>query len=127
MTTTAEFPDELDLRDRDDGTYNLLSAFRYAGSAIVKGTIEVPAGFNTDFASVPRIFRNLLPPDGPYGRAAVIHDYLYSTHGLGGELTREQCDRILLEAMKRLGVSWITRMTIFWAVRAGGQSHWDAK
>lgn len=39
--------------------------------------IEVPAGFVTDFATVPRVFWILLPPDGKYARASSIHDYLY--------------------------------------------------
>ncbi len=39
--------------------------------------IHVPAGFVTDLASVPRIFWTLLPPDGKYAKAAIIHDYLY--------------------------------------------------
>jgi len=121
------FPDELDLRDNDDGTFTLLTPFRYGPSAIAGRMLQVPAQFATDFASVPRLFWNLLPPDGPYGRAAVVHDYLYSTHGLHGELAREQCDEILLEAMTALGVHFLTREIIYAAVRAFGQSHWDAK
>ncbi|WP_139385602.1 DUF1353 domain-containing protein, partial [Salmonella enterica] len=39
--------------------------------------IEVPAGFVTDFASVPRIFWTILPSDGKYAKAAIIYDYLY--------------------------------------------------
>ena len=38
--------------------------------------IDVHAGFVTDFASVPRFFWRVLPPTGPYGKAAVIHDRL---------------------------------------------------
>ena len=40
--------------------------------------IVVPPHFVTDFASVPRPFRWLAPPDGPYAAASVIHDWLYS-------------------------------------------------
>lgn len=39
--------------------------------------ISVPAGFVTDLATIPRIFWTLLPPDGKYAKAAIIHDYLY--------------------------------------------------
>ncbi|ECG8634089.1 DUF1353 domain-containing protein, partial [Salmonella enterica subsp. salamae] len=39
--------------------------------------IEVPAGFVTDLATIPRIFWSLMPPDGKYAKAAIIHDYLY--------------------------------------------------
>lgn len=41
----------------------------------------VPKGFVTDFASVPEILQGLIPPTGRYGKAAVIHDYLYRTAG----------------------------------------------
>src|SRR5256885_9984018 len=39
--------------------------------------VEVPKGFVTDLASVPRIFWSYLRPDGNYAYAAIIHDYLY--------------------------------------------------
>src|SRR5581483_3844288 len=39
--------------------------------------IEVPHGFVTDGASIPRPLWWLLPTWGTYSRAAVIHDYLY--------------------------------------------------
>jgi len=121
-----EFPDPLDLQDNNNETYTLLAPFRYGPSAIARHIIDVPAGFITDFASVPKIVWNILPPDGPYGRAAVVHDYLYSTKGLGGELTRAQCDGILLEAMKALAVGGLVQAVIYRAVRLFGQSHWDA-
>lgn len=52
--------------------------------------IEVPAGFVTDLASVPRIFWTLLPPDGKYAKAAIIHDYLYDN----ALRTKKEADRI---------------------------------
>jgi hypothetical protein len=38
--------------------------------------IEVPSGYRTDFASIPRFFWRIFPPDGPYRDAAVVHDWL---------------------------------------------------
>lgn len=122
----AVFPDELDIRDNDNETYTTLSPFRYGPSAIAGHVITVPKDFTTDFASIPKPFWGILPPDGPYGRAAVVHDYLYSTQGMGGELTRLQCDEILLEAMKALGVGWLTRGIIYRAVRIFGAGHFHA-
>ena len=43
--------------------------------------IVVPAGFVTDFASVPFGVRNLFPALGPWGRPAIIHDFLYRVRG----------------------------------------------
>jgi hypothetical protein len=68
------FHTPLDLEVADDGRqYRLLTAFQYDSSLT---TITVPAGFVTDFASVPKLFWNLLPPTGRYGKAAVVHDVL---------------------------------------------------
>jgi len=39
-------------------------------------TITVPAGFRTDFASVPALTASLIPRTGPWDEAAVLHDYL---------------------------------------------------
>lgn len=84
------------------------------GSADV---ITVPRGFVTDFASVPRVLWNILPPTGGYGEAAVIHDYLYRTPG---KATKRQADAVLLEAMKQKGVDWLARWIIYLGVRIGG-------
>lgn len=60
--------------------------------------ITVPAGFVTDFASIPRLFWRILPPWGSYNRAAVVHDFLYHTH----YTTRAEADLIFLWLMKEL-------------------------
>ena len=43
--------------------------------------IEVPVGFETDGASLPEFMRLFLAVWGTYGRAAVVHDYLYRLIG----------------------------------------------
>lgn len=40
--------------------------------------IEIPAGFETDGATIPAALRLILAVWGSYGRAAALHDYLYS-------------------------------------------------
>jgi hypothetical protein len=62
-------------------------------------TIVVPSGEINDLASIPRIFRRIFSINGPSRPAAALHDYLYSTLGLEGELTRKECDTIFLDAM----------------------------
>lgn len=49
----------------------------------VPGVTEIPAGFFTDFASVPRILWSLIPPQGEAQPASVLHDYFYTVHPLG--------------------------------------------
>ena len=44
----------------------------------IKKVIEVPVGFKTDFASIPRLAWIIVGhPCGEYKKAAVIHDFLY--------------------------------------------------
>ncbi len=101
----------------DGRRWLLCDAFTF-GSVVLQRVVAVPAGFMTDFASIPRVLWNLLPPTGTYGKAAVIHDFLYRTPFA---CTRKEADQVLAEAMADLGVRWITRQIIYRAVRAGGR------
>lgn len=96
--------------------FRLLSDFRYLSSA---GVITVPAGFETDGASIPKLFWTLFAPFGPYFHAAVIHDYLYSAHN--DKFSRLQSDLIFKEAMYNSNVRWPTREVVFNAVRSFGK------
>ncbi|TCJ15227.1 DUF1353 domain-containing protein [Parasulfuritortus cantonensis] len=83
--------------------------------------IVVPKGFVTDFASIPKPLWSFgLSPHGQYGRAAVIHDFLYWTQGC----SRVQSDRLLLIAMKESKVGSFDELAIFAGVSAGGESAW---
>lgn len=42
-----------------------------------KKAIRIPKGFIWDLSTTPRIFWNIVPPDGDFELAALIHDYLY--------------------------------------------------
>ena len=98
--------------------------------------IRVPKGFVTDLASIPRPFWVLLPPDGPWTKAAVIHDFLYYTGGTGvwnhhpsgntrkTPYTRAEADWILRDAMQDRGVGGFSREIIYLAVRVGGGAGW---
>jgi hypothetical protein len=98
-------------------------------------TITVARGFVTDLTSVPRVGWMLLPPDGPWVKAAVIHDFLYATEGDGKmwdhegntrptPYTRKEADWILRDALQNRGVGWVTRNIIWLAVRIGGSLGW---
>ena len=62
--------------------------------------VNVPVGFVTDFASIPRIFWSVLPPDGKYTHPAIVHDYLYWTQ----RGPREDADQILKIMMEDFSV-----------------------
>ncbi|EAN7516516.1 DUF1353 domain-containing protein [Salmonella enterica] len=79
--------------------------------------IEVPAGFVTDLATIPRIFWSLMPPDGKYAKAAIIHDYLYDN----ALRTKKEADLIFLDGMTVLGVARWKRTIMYYAVRLFGQ------
>lgn len=113
----SHFQVPLNLRYIDGRNWLLTNPFTF-GSAILERVIEVPDGFTTDFASIPRILWNIYPPTGVYGKPAVIHDFLYRTAYYA---TRAQADAVLLEAMIELGVSKWTREIIYRGVRIGGQ------
>lgn len=104
--------------DTSDNTrFELHEAFTYrVGSEDSERSITVPKGFRTDFASVPRIFWRIVPPVGLYGKAAVLHDWLYFSEFA----TREEADDIFLEAMEVLGVPKYRRLTMYYAVRLFG-------
>ena len=78
--------------------------------------ICVPVGFKTDLASIPRPLWFIVPPDGSYTPAAVVHDYLYRT----GLTDRATADRIFIEAMKHCGTWKVVRGAIYATVRAFG-------
>lgn len=97
--------------------------------------ITVPAGFVTDLTSVPRLVWSFYPPDGPWVKAAVIHDFLYYTKGTGewhGRVginrptpyTRKEADDILKEGMADRGIGSWEQGVIWTAVRAGGAGGW---
>jgi hypothetical protein len=84
--------------------------------------VRVPVGFVTDFASIPRAFWSLLPPDALYTYPAILHDYLYwDQRG-----TRADADLTLRYAMEEFKVSKPTIETIYAGVRVGGELAWRA-
>ena len=75
--------------------------------------VTVPKGFKTDFASVPRGLWNILPPDGKYTQAAVLHDYILSAN----IYPFKKADYVFYEAMGILGVPKWKRITMYMAIR----------
>jgi len=105
----------------DGRTWILLCDFGYEiGQEGSNNVIDVPVGFYTDFASIPRLLWSFLPQWGKYGNAAVIHDFLYWDQSR----SRKKADEILLEGMVILEVGFIKRYLIYWAVRLWGWWAW---
>lgn len=113
--------------DQADGvTAKLLRALEYTTSDGWR--IRVPAGFLTDFASIPRLLWALIPPRGKYNRAAIIHDFLYKfaprDPSTGVACTRGRADSIMREACENLGERATRRWAIYSGVRSGGWLPW---
>lgn len=88
--------------------------------------IIVPAGFITDFASIPRPVKALINPVGRIRAGALVHDYLYHVRGElpDRKLTRRECDQIFLTIMKYSDMPFIKRHLAYRGVRLGGWLFW---
>lgn len=108
-----------DASNVDDGQWLVAAPFLYQ-SDVAGQTFTVPVGFQTDLASVPRLPIVFLLTGDTSREAAVVHDYLYSTH----LVPRNVADAVLREASAVTQVpSW--RRWLMWAgVRVFGGSHW---
>jgi len=91
------------------------------------GAITVKAGARTDGASIPRLLWSLVGTpmrDSRVTPAAIIHDQLYATCGIGGQLSRESCDAIFYRALRAAGCP-PHRAWLYWSgVRSGGWIGW---
>jgi hypothetical protein len=84
-------------------------------------TITIPAGYTTDFASVPRVFRGFVWGTGRQNLAVLIHDWLYDNR-IG---TRLAADREMLYWLLKAGCSTLKAYAMYYACRIGGKSWWD--
>ena len=87
----------------------------------IKVSIEIPEGFETDFASIPRILWPLFPPDGPWLEASIVHDYCYREPV---PFSRFFADALFRELMARYGVPRWRRVLFYYAVRLCGWLWW---
>lgn len=128
LVLRAFAPAELESIESPRQLYELREDFVYESPAF--GTIHVPAGFKTDFASIPSFALWYVNDDAPQILfASVVHDYLYTQRGDLGRgtnliLSRAACDSVLREAMLASGARKAQALVVYYAVRAGGGSHW---
>lgn len=106
------------------------------------GDFTVPAGFRTDFASVPRVVQWLIPSYGRYTLAAIVHDWLcvdlkryYNEvshyldamshlwpnpgHPAPPVASSRDTDGIFRRIMRELGVPFLRRWVMWTGVRWG--------
>lgn len=87
----------------------------------------VPAGYITDFLSLPLASRILWRKDGAGKYASVLHDYAYSS--LGMDWSRKDADRLFRRALKAdpEHPPKIRQWLFYRAVRFGGKAWWDKR
>lgn len=119
----SSFTSPLKASPLDNGRdWEILEEFTYFVGELDSNThVTVPVGFVTDFASVPRMLWSIIPPWGKYGKAAIIHDYLWLGYTMVVEGRQTPVDRktanlIFLEAMGVLDVNVCIRYPMYWAV-----------
>lgn len=82
--------------------------------------ITIPAGFRTDFASVPGIAQGVFRSVGDHNLADMLHDYLYTSH----IMSRAEADQeflIYMRVLRPLRKSWLDNHLRWLAVRIGGR------
>lgn len=99
-------------------TWRLLAPFAFDSSAV--GVIEVPAGFVTNFCSVPRAPLTAWLFGDMGDRAGTLHDWLYTSR-----LDRSTCDAVLYEALLADSVPRWRAWCMWQGVRLGGASHYE--
>lgn len=119
---------------------NYLYRWEYHG---IIYSIEVPAGFEYDGASVPRIVWTLtgILPDGLQRAGALVHDFIYRYKGdlpvgsycelskgyavpVGKLWKRSEADGLFRKMMKEAGVGKLKRYVMYYAVRTFGLKAW---
>lgn len=115
----SEFLTDLKASLKNGDSVWVLDAPLIYASKIMNRLIEVPEGFETDFASVPRIPIAYLAFGDRAHREAVLHDYLYRIDSWP-VVTFMTANRVFLEAMKVRGKGFFTRWSMYLGVCAGG-------
>lgn len=111
------FQSDLIVQELGPHRWEVREELKYQGS---HEPLSVPAGKETDFASVPKQLRWLVPKYGVYNKAAVLHDHLCKL-AEKDEFDRSDADGIFRRSMRELGVGYIRRWVMWAAVRLGGK------
>lgn len=105
-------------KDAGRALWRLYAPLVYASDIL--GSLTVPAGFETDYASVPRIpFAYWLTGDTAHA-SAVVHDYLCREWYENARITWGLAATVFGEAMKAEGVPAWRRWMMVQAVRLAG-------
>jgi hypothetical protein len=119
IITNFVFADDLWLfRNRESGNDALfILGVAYRAMFDMDGvthTVTVPPGFQTDFASIPRVFQNVITKLGPHIEAAVVHDYLCVTKPWTSEVAADIFYAGMLAGGTPKRTAWIMWKAVCW-------------
>jgi hypothetical protein len=124
MPRKSGFITALQVEKVTEDDWILLQPLRYYSESLGKEVV-VPAGFVTDFASVPRWPFIYWFTGGKADAPSVLHDWFYRTNT--EDITRAGADALLAEAMAARGY-WKARIWMMWlGVRIGGYWSYDKR
>lgn len=102
------------------------TTFEVTRDIVYKGKNEifvVPAGFCTDFASVPRIAVWLIPKFGKWTLAAILHDWFCAVAIAAGIISPRDADAIFRRVSREYGVPPLLRSLMWCGVRWGAAAN----
>ncbi|CCG02967.1 DUF1353 domain-containing protein [Blastococcus saxobsidens] len=104
------------VRTLDDEHWGVVEPLVYRGT---RDRFVVPAGFRTDFATVPRVVVWLVPRFGRYTAAAILHDWLCTVGIESGVVTAREADGVFRRVLRESGVPVVRRWLMWCGVRWG--------
>jgi hypothetical protein len=119
-----EPPATVVVRRLDDEFWAVEQPLVYRGR---RDVFIVPAGFRTDFASVPRVAVWLIPRFGRYTPAAILHDWLCTEGIATGQVTSREADGLFRRIMRESGVPVLRRWLMWAGVRWGALTERDRR
>lgn len=83
----------------------------------------IKKGMITDLGSIPVHLRNILPRFGLETNGYVLHDFGYRTQPV--KTTRKYWDNVLFYQLKKDGIGYFKRYSIYWGLRLFGSKVWE--
>lgn len=111
------FTTNLKVEKIDAWHWKLIEPLTYYGR---RDKFTIPAGFITDWASVPQIFWSLVSPINLACEPSILHDSLYATR----IVPRAQADGMFRRMLREAGVGFVRRWMMYLAVRTFGWVAW---
>ena len=107
---------------RSEDGFKIYELTKPLKSMIDNEVVIVPAGFRTDFATVPYPINKVISRDNKkYVKSAIIHDMLYRTK----ILSRFEADEMFFKSMCIEGTPLRYSIPFYFAVRLFGWTRWN--